>query len=101
MKLAAAQLAELPIQLDIIPRDGQDAAKLAVVKRFKAKHVVTIGNGRNDRTMLQEAAVGIAVIHREGCSAEAIAKADVICFDVLDALNLLRNPKRLVATLRS
>ncbi len=51
--------------------------------------------------MLRAAALGIALVQREGASAEAIASADVVCSSVIDALDLLRNPKRLIASLRS
>ena len=46
-------------------------------------------------------ALGIALVQREGGAAEAIASADAVVPDILDAFELLRNPKRLVATLRS
>ena len=59
------------------------------------------GNGRNDRKMLKAAALGIAVIQREGAAAETVAAADVVSSSILDALELLQNPKRLLATLRS
>jgi len=41
------------------------------------------------------------VIRKEGGSAAALASADVASPGILDALELLRHPKRLVATLRS
>ena len=51
--------------------------------------------------MLQESALGIAVIQTEGAAAPTIQAADVVALDILDALELLTNPLRLVATLRS
>jgi soluble P-type ATPase len=51
--------------------------------------------------MLQSAALGIAVVQREGAGVEALLGADVVICDVHDALQLLRHPKRLIATLRS
>ena len=47
------------------------------------------------------AALGLAVIQREGAAAETLNAADVVCGDILSALELLTNPLRLVATLRS
>jgi len=98
---AARELAGLPVELTIIPTGSQAEAKRDFVSRLGAETVVAIGNGRNDRKMLEAAALGIAVIQREGGSAEALASADVVSPGVLDALDLLRHPKRLVATLRS
>jgi soluble P-type ATPase len=63
--------------------------------------VVAIGNGRNDRRMLEAAALGIALIQREGAAVAALTSADVAATGILDALELLQMPKRLVATLRS
>jgi soluble P-type ATPase len=46
------------------------------------------------------AALGIVVIGPEGASSQAIRAADVVCLSILDALNLLLEPRALVATLR-
>ena len=98
---AGSELAGLPLKITIIPAEAQADAKLAYVQELGAEHVCAIGNGRNDRKMLAVAAVGIAVAQREGGSAEALAAAAVVTIDILDALDLLRNPTRLIATLRS
>jgi soluble P-type ATPase len=50
--------------------------------------------------MIQSAAIGIAVMGREGLSQEALQAADLVVPSILDALDLLLNPRRLVATLR-
>jgi len=99
--LAEAQLAGLPVKLAITPPESQAEAKLQLVSELGADTVVAIGNGRNDRKMLGAAALGIALIQREGAAAETLASAKVVSTSVLDALDLLRNPRRLVATLRS
>jgi len=99
--LAEAQLAGLPVDFTVIPMEAQAEAKLRFVSELGADTVIAIGNGRNDRKMLSAAALGIALIQSEGGAAQAIASADVVSTSVLDALELLRNPKRLVATLRS
>jgi len=99
--LAAAQLGGLPLELLVLGGQGQAEAKRDLVLRLGAEHVVAIGNGRNDRMMLEAAALGIALVQKEGGAVEALAKADVASSDILDALDLLRHPQRLVATLRS
>jgi soluble P-type ATPase len=71
------------------------------VKKLDASQTACIGNGRNDRLMLQAAALGIAVILGEGASVEAVSAAHVVCTSILSALELLQNPLRLTATLRS
>jgi soluble P-type ATPase len=99
--LAAGQLAGLPVKLTIAPAESQAEVKRQFVSRLGSDCVVAIGNGRNDREMLKAAALGIAVIQTEGASAETLASADAVSSNILDALDLLRNPRRLIATLRS
>jgi len=96
----AEMLAEIDCRLSILPAGGQDTAKLALVEELGCDRTVCIGNGRNDRLMLQAAALGIAVILREGACSASISAADIICTDILSALELLSNPLRLTATLR-
>ena len=49
--------------------------------------------------MLQEAALGIALIQGEGAAVQTLQSADVICTSITHALGLLLFPKRLIATL--
>ncbi|MBI2297231.1 MAG: HAD hydrolase family protein [Betaproteobacteria bacterium] len=98
---ARSALTRMPCQLEVLPAEGQDQAKLVYVQRLGCERVVAIGNGRNDRLMLEAAALGIAVVQREGAAAEALRAADIVCHSILDALDLLVHPLRLTATLRS
>jgi len=100
-RLAGTELAGLPVNITIISQEAQADAKLAHVQRLGTPGVFAIGNGRNDRKMLAAAAVGVALAQAEGAAAETIAAADVVATDILDGLDLLRHPKRLIATLRS
>jgi soluble P-type ATPase len=98
---ARAQLEGVPCKLSILPLEGQDTGKLEYVKKLGSEHTVCIGNGRNDRLMLKDAALGITVILAEGTAVETLTSADVVCKDILSALELLTHPLRLTATLRS
>ena len=80
-----------------IVQNGQD--KEALVQSLGGG-VCAIGNGANDRPMFQVADLAIAVMGGEGASWEAMSAADVVAGRIEDALALLLNPKRLVATLR-
>lgn len=91
----------IPCTVSILPIHDQDRGKLEYIEKIGTENTVCIGNGRNDHLMLKDAALGIAVIQEEGSAAEAIMAADVIIPHIIDALNLLTNPLRLVATLRS
>lgn len=70
------------------------------VEVLGAESVVAVGNGSNDTLMLSSSALGITIMGPEGTSAKAIQAADVIASDINTALDMLLNPKRLIATLR-
>ena len=98
---ARSGLEGIDCDLSILPLENQDSGKLAYVENLGASSTVCIGNGRNDRLMLRAAALGIAVILEEGASVKTIKDADIVCTSIVSALDLLFNPLRLVATLRS
>ncbi|MCE0499460.1 MAG: hypothetical protein LV481_16080 [Methylacidiphilales bacterium] len=97
---AAEELRDLSCKLTVIPTESQDIAKQDYVNALGAEKCVSIGNGRNDGKMLRAAALGIAVIQKEGASSETIHNAGIVCVSIIDAFELLENPKRLTATLR-
>jgi soluble P-type ATPase len=95
------EVENLPIEVTTIPKENQDRAKQNFVYNLGSENVVSIGNGRNDMLMLETSALGILVVNSEGACVESLLKADVVCLNVKDALNLLIKPKRLTATLRN
>jgi len=98
--LAAGQLAGLPCRLTILPPGPHAQAKRDYVRALGSEHCLAIGNGRNDRLMLEEAAIGILLVQAEGAAGQALRAADIVCRDARDALALLLEPRRLIATLR-
>jgi P-type E1-E2 ATPase len=74
--------------------------KARVVQELGAERTIAIGNGANDVGMLEEGALGIAVLGPEGLAVPALLAADVLVASIEDALDLLLNPRRLIATLR-
>ena len=64
------------------------------------QYVIAIGNGNNDALMLEKASLGIAVLGPEGCSVRAMASADLLARNILEALDLPLNPDRILASLR-
>jgi P-type E1-E2 ATPase len=98
---ARAQLENIPCELTILPPGNQDRGKRAFVEKLGSDRTVCVGNGRNDALMLETAALGIAVILAEGAAVTTLNSADVVCVGIVPALELLLNPLRLTATLRS
>ena len=84
----------------LVPGEPEAGQKARLVGRLGPSRVVAIGNGANDAAMLNEAALGIAVLGPEGLAVLALLEADVLVGSITDALDLLLRPTRLVATLR-
>ena len=82
------------------PSRSQRTLKTAFVQDLGAEHVAAIGNGNNDAGMIELAALGIAILGPERLAGDALVAADLVCRDTTDALDLLRYPDRLRATLR-
>src|SRR4051812_43893939 len=93
---ATTSLAGLPLQLMILDPELQKEAKASLVEEFGADRTVTIGNGANDVTMLEKAALSIVVNGPEGCACETLLAADIVACDIYVALDLLLKPKRLI-----
>lgn len=80
---------------------GQEALQKAeYVQALGAGSVVAIGQGANDAGMLKAAGLGICVLSKEGAAAETLFSADLVVLNIFDALELLDNPLRIVASLR-
>lgn len=98
---AAKGLEGINCRLTVLGAGSQDRAKAEFVDSLGAERTASIGNGRNDALMLSKASLGIAVILAEGASTVSLQAADIVCTDIVCALELLMHPLRLTATLRS
>lgn len=99
--MARPQLAEVPdLKVVVIKPGAEGEQKAELVRRLGPENTVCIGNGSNDAAMFALAALSIAVVGREGASMAALREADVVVSNPQDAIGLLLNPKRLLATLR-
>lgn len=96
----ASAAEELGIEIFKVGSEQSGADKLDFLNTVGAEESIVIGNGYNDRLILECAALSIAVIGPEGCCAQALQKADLVVTDIQTALDLIRTPLRIVATLR-
>ncbi len=96
-----SSVTDIPCHWKILPQLHQDIGKEQYVKMLGNENVIAIGNGSNDALMLKSAALAIALVQTEGASVRTIFNAHIVCHSVIDALELLLNPLRLIATLRS
>lgn len=98
---ARTALRGVTCKLKILEGGSEGRAKATYIRRLGSIGTACIGNGRNDRLMCKEATLGIAVIQTEGAAIATMAECDIVVNDVCDALDLLLEPARLVATLRA
>lgn len=87
-------------KLVLVEGTNTAAAKAALVQQLGADKIVAVGNGANDAEMFEAAALAIAIVGAEGCCATLLAKANLLVTHIDDALTLLLEPDRIVATLR-
>jgi len=78
--------------------DGHE--KRTFVNRCGASTCGVIGNGLNDALALRVAALGVVVLGPEGASPRSLEAADLVCASIIDALDLLADPRALSATIR-
>jgi len=95
------QLGKFPFEINILGTENQEVQKQAYIESLGTSTVIAIGNGLNDRLMLRDAEIGISVVNHEGAAMKTAMEADIICFSIIDALELVIFPKRMVATLRN
>ncbi len=77
---------------------GASETKLGLLRQLGKDRAVALGSGLSDVSILKESALGICVLNREGATTEAVAGADLVMLNVLDALDFLLKPLRQKAT---
>jgi len=95
-----AQLESFDITVKVLTSDDHTLEKAIYVNELTASVCAAVGNGNNDAKMIQNAALGIALVGDEGCSTQTLMNSDIVCKSIDHALELLLNEKRLIATLR-
>ena len=68
--------------------------KLDFLQRLGPHRTVAIGSGMSDVEMIEQSALRIGVMGREGTLAGVIGKADLVFMTILDALDFLLKPLR-------
>jgi len=94
------QIKAYDIKLHILKSQDHTGEKKDYIDSLGADTSLAIGNGNNDKKMLQTAQVGIAVLGDEGCATQALLASDIVCKSIQNALELPLHSKRLLATLR-
>jgi len=92
-------LRKMKVEILYVTEGDSSQQKLKVLQRLGPHQTAVIGNGLDDVRIMEQAGLGMCVIGKEGSSAEALAKADLVVTHVLDALDFLLKPMRQRATL--
>ena len=95
-----SQLNDFKLIVKVLSSHDHTDEKEAYINELGSQSCAAVGNGNNDMKMLKKAELGIALIGEEGCSTQTLVHSDIICKTIEDALDLLLNEKRLIATLR-
>ncbi len=85
----------------VIPNSQQDICKLEFVKELGLQDTLSVGNGRNDKLMLKETVLGIAILQDEGLCTETLLNSDILVKSIFDVFGFLKDSNRLIATLRN
>jgi soluble P-type ATPase len=100
---AKKHLGNLPLTLHIIKSKQQDADKRRYLDSFAPEHVIVLGNGINDRLLLQaikeNLGLAICVDNGEGCAIDALMNSHLLIHGAVHALDLLLHTDRILATL--
>ncbi len=89
------ELKGLPVRIERVSSGAQKAEIAEGYKPYAA-----VGNGNNDVAMLEGAELAFCVIGPEGATVDALLASDVVVRDVKDAITMLLDDKKLIATLR-
>jgi P-type E1-E2 ATPase len=99
--MAKKGLKGVKCKLTILSGENQAEKKGEYIKKLGKEFTIAFGNGRNDRFMVKEARLGIALLQEEGGAVETLLNSDIIIKDIIDGLSMFMNIKRVIATLRS
>ena len=75
--------------------------KRSFVESIGPEHTVCLGNGNIDVEMFEAAKLSICTIQAEGATTKAMLHADIVVTHIKHAFDILLDPYKLIATLRS
>jgi len=93
-------------QLDRFPEIGIQITETAQAKRdfvesLGPESTVCIGNGNIDVEMFKVARLSMCTVQGEGATPGAICNADIVVTHIKEAIELIHDENKLIATLRS
>lgn len=98
---AKVQCEPLGLTVRTFPQENAAACKKEIVEELGADNVACLGNGFNDIPMFKTARLSIGVLDVEGMCGALLPHATILCRSAEEAVQLLLNPKRVIADLRT
>lgn len=97
---AANQTKDLPVELRTFSGGAAAEEKEKIVMELGGENCICFGNGRNDILMCKQAAVSVSILDKEGLHPKLLQETDILVRSMEEGLELLLNPKRIIADLR-
>ena len=98
---AKAECEPLGLAVRTFPQESAAACKKEIVEELGPDNVACLGNGFNDIPMFKIARLSIGVLDVEGMCGALLPHATILCRSSAEAIDLLLNPKRIIADLRT
>jgi soluble P-type ATPase len=95
------ELQNTKCEVIVTPNSQQDISKLDFVKKLGSQYTLSVGNGRNDKLMLKETVLGIAILQDEGLCTQTLLNSDILVKSIFDVFGFLKDSNRLIASLRN
>ena len=97
---ARKQCEDIPVTVHTFPVGNAADYKEEIINKIGGEYCVCLGNGRNDIKMFHQAALSIAIMDTEGMCSKLLLESDICVTSIEKGLDLLLNPKRIIADLR-
>jgi P-type E1-E2 ATPase len=88
------------VHVKVVSMENGSLDKKELIESLDPKKTIALGNGSNDAQMLKESAISIAVLGNEGLSLKALENSDLMIKNINDFFEMMKEPKKLIATLR-
>jgi len=88
------------VRVKVISKENGSLDKKDFIAELNSSETIALGNGSNDAFMLKESIIGIGVLGSEGLSIGALENSDLMIRDINDFFEMMKAPKKLIATLR-
>ena len=97
---AEKELEGVPCQVINLSKSTEFKTKTDYLAFLGKEHCLSVGNGFNDKALLKESILGVALIQDEGVCTETLMSSDIVCKSIMDVFSFIEKPNRLKATLR-